>query len=280
MEWDLRRDDTIEECVRHSDVVINVVGREWETRNFSFQDIYVDGPRRMAKIAHEAGVSRFVHVSHMNADARSAAQSYRAKAAGEQAVADAFPGATIVRPSWLFGTEDNLLNLLANAPWLFRVNKQETVTSPVHVRRRRPGAELIVQVHDVAEALSRLVDAESMIGRTVSLPGPHRLTYADIMRIGEAAALRKLDGRNLPKPLLALASRFAQYATIVNPDWVARRYIDEKPVEAGTAGFADLNIEPESLEDLAVVYMRCVGGSHLPRLIRAACTARRTSTTD
>ena len=115
-----------------------------------------------------------------------------------------------------------------------------------------------MQVYDVAEALSRLVDAESMIGRTVSLPGPDRLTYADIIRIGEGAALRKFDGRNLPKPLLALASKFAQYATIVNPDWVARRYIDEKPVEAGTAGFADLNIEPESLEDLAVVYMRCV----------------------
>lgn len=243
LEWDLHSDRMIEECLRHSDVVINTVGREWETSNYSFTDIYAEGPRRMARLAQRAGVSRFIHVSHMDADHHSPAASLRAKAQGEDAVVDAFPGATIVRPSYMFGAEDQLLNLLGSYPWLFRVNGQNTRTSPVHAL-------------DVAEAITTLVDAESTVGKIVSLPGPHSMTYADIIRIGEEAAHRKYDGINIPRFALSAASRLTKIITRVNPDWVARRYIDEKPMDPTSITWDYLGIEPDSLEDLAPVYMR------------------------
>jgi NADH dehydrogenase (ubiquinone) 1 alpha subcomplex subunit 9 len=70
-------------------------------RNFDFNDVNVAGARRIARIAHLSGVSKFIHVSHLNADPNSPSEFYRTKYEGEQAVKEAFPGATIVRPGWM-----------------------------------------------------------------------------------------------------------------------------------------------------------------------------------
>lgn len=138
LEFDLRNDTQIEECVRHSDVVYNLVGRDHETKNFSYTDVSVEGARRIARIASLTGVSRVIHVSHINADVNSKSKFYRAKAEGEEAVKEAFPGATIVRPAPMFGHEDRLLNKMVTKPWSFRVNDLETTISPVSVRRCFP----------------------------------------------------------------------------------------------------------------------------------------------
>ncbi|KAK0534649.1 Protein-lysine N-methyltransferase efm5, partial [Tilletia horrida] len=113
MEWDLRDDQQTEECLRHSDIVYNLVGRNYETKNFKFDDVHVKGAERIAQIAEAAGVSRLVHVSHLNADLESSSAFYRTKAEGEIAVKRAFDGATIVRPGPIYGHEDRLLNSMA-----------------------------------------------------------------------------------------------------------------------------------------------------------------------
>jgi NADH dehydrogenase (ubiquinone) 1 alpha subcomplex subunit 9 len=82
-------------------------------RNFDFFDVHRDGARRIAEIAEASGVSRFIHVSHLNADLDSPSAFLRSKAEGEDAVKTAFQGATIVRPGPLFGHEDRLLNSIA-----------------------------------------------------------------------------------------------------------------------------------------------------------------------
>lgn len=96
--------------------------------------MHVSGARRMARISHLSGVSRFIHVSHLNADPNSKSAYYRTKFEGEQAVREAFPEATIVRPGWMYGHEDRLLNTLAVSPSVYRVNHGETKIKPVHVR--------------------------------------------------------------------------------------------------------------------------------------------------
>ena len=101
--------------MRHSDIVYNLVGRDYETKNFTYEDVHVTGPARIAAIAREAGVPRFVHVSHLNAAADSTSVFYRTKAEGEQAVKEAFGDATIVRPAPMYGYEDRLLNHVACA---------------------------------------------------------------------------------------------------------------------------------------------------------------------
>lgn len=120
--------------MRHSDIVFNLVGREYETkyvtlpipicvpylikpralpRNFTYYDVHAKGAEAIATIAAQSGVDRFVHVSHLNAAQDSESAFYRSKAAGEELVKEAFPTATIVRPATMFGYEDRLLNNMA-----------------------------------------------------------------------------------------------------------------------------------------------------------------------
>jgi len=128
----LRNDDQIAECIRASDIVYNLVGRDYETkyvltvlrslkyildkpwiRNYSFEEVHVKGAGRIARIASELNVPRFVHVSHLNASRESRSAFYRSKAAAEENVRQAFVDASIVRPAIMFGHEDKLLNNMA-----------------------------------------------------------------------------------------------------------------------------------------------------------------------
>lgn len=112
--------------------MFNLVGRDFETkfavssssadvtltcstliRNFDYKSVHVSGAERIAKIAAESGVSRFIHLSHLNALENSPSKFYAAKAEGEQLVQAAFPTATIVRPATMFGYEDKLLTNIA-----------------------------------------------------------------------------------------------------------------------------------------------------------------------
>ncbi|KAG8898072.1 hypothetical protein FRB99_007678, partial [Tulasnella sp. 403] len=113
LEWDIRDPDTIAECVRHSDIVYNLVGRDYETKNFTYEDVHVKGAKSIAEISYANSVSRFIHVSHLNANINSPSKYYATKAAGEDEVKAAFPNATIVRPGAYFGHEDKLLNNMA-----------------------------------------------------------------------------------------------------------------------------------------------------------------------
>jgi NADH dehydrogenase (ubiquinone) 1 alpha subcomplex subunit 9 len=85
------------------------------SRNFGFEDIHVTGPQRIAHIAKESGVARFVQISHLNASPDSSSTFYRTKFEGEAAVKDAFPTATIARPAIMYGYEDKLLQNMAGA---------------------------------------------------------------------------------------------------------------------------------------------------------------------
>lgn len=84
-------------------------------RNFNFADANAIGPARIAKIAAECGVSNFIQVSHLNAAKASPSQFYHNKAVGEELIKEAFPTATIVRPSTMYGYEDKLLTNMAGA---------------------------------------------------------------------------------------------------------------------------------------------------------------------
>lgn len=84
------------------------------TRNFSYSAVHADGAERIARITAQTGVPRFVHLSHLNASRDSPSKFYQSKAEGEERVKAAFEGATIVRPSTMFGAEDKLLNNMAS----------------------------------------------------------------------------------------------------------------------------------------------------------------------
>lgn len=84
--------------------------------------MHAEGASRIAKIAAEARVPRFVHVSHLNASLESPSKFYRSKARGEELVKKAFPTATIVRPASMYGYEDKLLNNIASESLIPAIN--------------------------------------------------------------------------------------------------------------------------------------------------------------
>jgi NADH dehydrogenase (ubiquinone) 1 alpha subcomplex subunit 9 len=79
MEYDLRNTPSLEESVRHSDVVYNLVGRTYPTKNFDLEDVHVEGVERIAEAVAKYDVDRFIHVSSYNADVNSPSEFYRTK---------------------------------------------------------------------------------------------------------------------------------------------------------------------------------------------------------
>ncbi|RKO96457.1 NAD(P)-binding protein, partial [Caulochytrium protostelioides] len=118
MRWHIEDEKSIAECVRHADVVYNLVGRDFETKNFTFNKAMVEGAQRIARICREEGVERMVHVSALNANVNSPSRFLQAKALGEEVVRAEFADATIVRPAGTYGVEDRFFNRLG---WLMRV---------------------------------------------------------------------------------------------------------------------------------------------------------------
>lgn len=133
----LRYPESLAHAVRGTEAVIMSVGILAPSGSQSFRAIHVDGPRAAAKAAREAGAQRFIHVSAIGADASSRSVYARTKAEGEAAVLDAFPGAIILRPSIVFGPEDQFFNRFASiariSPLLPLIGGGSTRFQPIYV---------------------------------------------------------------------------------------------------------------------------------------------------
>jgi NADH dehydrogenase (ubiquinone) 1 alpha subcomplex subunit 9 len=242
LEWDLRNERQITECLRHSDIVYNLVGRDYETKNFDYAAVHVVGAERIAQIAAREGVPRLVHISHLNADLNSPSKFYQTKAEGEEKVKVAFPNATIVRPGTLFGYEDKLLINMAIWPIWWKLNHAETKMRPVHVM-------------DVAQALANLISLPQ-ITRTLSLPGPSTLTYEYLLDLVSSVTLRPPSKAPvLPKAVATLLTKAAQavWWPGLSPDEVTRRYINDTDV---SGDWEAVNVVPTEIEQHAITYLR------------------------
>ena len=120
-----------------------------------------------------------------------------------------------------------------------------------------------------------MMDAESTIGQTFSLPGPKTYSYNDLLQIAELRTLKKLGGLTTPKWAASLASRVWEnvWWPTISPDEIVRRFMDDLENEAGTLGFADLNITPDVLDDLAIVYLRRYRSRSVSSYLSAAFAA-------
>lgn len=112
----LRDEETIMKAMKYSNVVINLVGRDWETKNFKFNDVHVTGAALLAKCAKQSGVEKFIHLSALNCSdhpptifQKGGSTFLRSKLKGEEAVLKEFPEATIFRPADVYGQEDRFL---------------------------------------------------------------------------------------------------------------------------------------------------------------------------
>ena len=184
--------------VANNDTVVNLVGILHESGAQRFDQVHHVAPARLARIAREAGVERFVHLSAIGADPRSNSAYARTKAAGEEAVRDAFPTATILRPSIVFGPEDQFFNRFAAlamiSPVLPLIGGGETRFQPVYVG-------------DVADAVVRCIDDPATAGRVYELGGPRVYTFRALIELLLAEIRHKRLLINVPFGIAALQAR-------------------------------------------------------------------------
>ena len=235
---DVTRADSIARAVAGADVVINLVG----VLAGDFHRYHVDGARTVAEAAATAGATTLVHVSAIGADPASPSAYGRSKGEGEAAVRAAFPAATIVRPSIVFGREDAFINrfagMIAKAP-IVPVLRAGTRFQPVFAA-------------DVAEAIAAIVARPAATaGRTYELGGPDVLTMGGIIRWIAATIGRTPTIVELPDTAGALIARagFLPGAPITRDQWLMLQRDNVVADEA--EGLAALRVVPTPLAAVA-----------------------------
>ncbi|OBT90831.1 NADH-ubiquinone oxidoreductase 40 kDa subunit, mitochondrial [Pseudogymnoascus sp. 03VT05] len=245
MEYDLRNTESLEESVRHSDIVYNLVGRSYPTKNFDLEDVHVEGAERIADAVAKYDVDRFVHVSSYNADVNSTSEFYRTKARGESVVRSIFPETTIVRPAPMFGFEDRLLHKLAGVTNLLTSNNMEERYKPVHVI-------------DVGHALEKMLNDDSTASQTYELFGPKDYSTAEIAELVDKEIHKHRRHINLPKSILKPAATILNKALwwpVLSGDEIEREFIDQH-IDPTAKTFKDLDIEPADLANLTFHYLQ------------------------
>jgi NADH dehydrogenase len=247
----LRYPASVRTAMRDSHVAINLVGILSKSGAQTFDAVVAEGAATVAKAAAAAG-ARMVHVSAIGADSKSASAYARAKAAGEKAVLAAVPSATILRPSVMFGSEDQFANRFAAlarmSPVLPLIGGGATKLQPVYV-------------DDVATAVADAVDGRTKVGAVYELGGPEVLSMREIMQI----ILRVIERDRMLVPLpfaiarfKAMFLQFAPGALKLTPDQVALLKTDNVVSDAATAAgltLQGLGISPESMEAVVPQYL-------------------------
>jgi uncharacterized protein YbjT (DUF2867 family) len=239
---DVTKPESIARAVAGADAVVNLVG----ILSGDFQRIQVDGAKTVATEAARAGVATLVHMSAIGADSASESGYGRSKGDGEAAVRAAFPGATILRPSIVFGREDQFLNrfagMISSAP-VVPVLRSGTQFQPVYVV-------------DVAQAVVAAIDhPELAAGKTFELGGPDTITMGALVRWIAKTTGHKRRIVDLPDAIGAAIAGlgFLPGAPITKDQW--RMLAQDNVVAPGANGLAALSITPTPLDAVAPTWL-------------------------
>lgn len=235
---DITKPQSVARAIVGSDIVINLVG----ILSGNFDAIQHQGAANVAKAAADAGARTLVHVSAIGADAESPAGYARTKAAGETAVKGAFPTATILRPSIIFGREDQFINRFANliamAP-IVPVMAPDTKFQPVYVA-------------DVARAVANAANDPLVHGgKTYELGGPQQLSMMELNQWIAKAIGRDKPLVAVPAPIAGLIATFGFLpgAPITRDQWAMLQ--KNNVVTPGVADLAALGVSATPMASVA-----------------------------
>ncbi len=245
----VRHPDSIAVAVDGAEAAVNLVGLLYESGRQNFAALHLDAAKTIAEAATAAGATRLVQVSAIGADAGSAAAYARTKAQGEAAVRAAFPAATILRPSVLFGEEDDFFNrfaaMAAKAPALPLIGGGKTRFQPVYAG-------------DVGAAIAKALTLEGAPGGAYELGGPAVYSFRELMIL----VLKETHHRrllvNVPFPAAQLMGSIGQllartpFAPPITRDQVELMKTDN--IATGP-GLAALGVTPTVLEAVLPTYL-------------------------
>ena len=238
---------TVAPAIEGADAVVNTVGHYVARGSATFEAIHGQGAMHVARASAAAGVRRLVHISGIGADPASESPYVRARAIGEGLVREAFPEATILRPSVMFGPKDAFFNQLAAIarvmPVLPLFGRGEVRLQPAYVG-------------DVAEAVARALMRDDSPGRTYELGGARAYTYKALLQLLLEQTGRRRLLMPVPYPVWELI------AALLSP--LANRPISRDQVvlmkrdnvaAPDALTFADLGITPHSVEEILPGYL-------------------------
>ncbi len=244
---DIRSEKAVAAAVAGVDVVINAVSLGVQTRRNRFADVHVQGAKRVARLAAAAGVKRLIHVSGIGSDPHSDSAYVAARGHGDRAVLEAFPAATLLKPSVVFGPGDHFFSTFAA------------------MARLLPGLPLFgggtarvqpVYVGDVADAAMKVLDGADSPGQTYELGGPTVYTYRELMEL----LLRTVERKRLLVPvperialILAAIASLAPNKPLTRD--MVKLAVADNVVGAGAKSLKDLGIVPTSVEVILPTYM-------------------------
>jgi uncharacterized protein YbjT (DUF2867 family) len=244
---DLTSEAALGQVVQGAFAVINLIGILYETKRQTFAEIQGELPGRIARAAAATGVTRLVQVSAIGADPESPSAYARSKAAGEQAVREAFAQATIMRPSIVVGPQDGFFNRFAAMarllPALPLIGGGRTRFQPIYVG-------------DVADAIVAALEQDNAPGRTFELGGPQVYSFVELLRY----MLQVIGRRRLLVPIsFELAMLQARFLELLPVPPLTRDQVElletDNVVAAGAATLADLGITPTPIELVVPEYL-------------------------
>ncbi len=249
----IRDDASVALAMQGADAVVNCVGVLNELGKNEFDAVQADGAERIALLAAQQGVAQMVHISAIGADAESDSQYSRTKAQGEAAVLEHMPGAVILRPSVIFGTEDQFFNRFAGmtriSPFLPLVGAG-TKFQPVFV-------------DDVAKAAVKGVLGQAPAG-VYELGGPEVKTFRALMQQMLDVIHRRRVIIGMPFWAARIMAGVLDIVKFVSfqlfPNNILTRdqlknLRRDNVVSEGAMGFSDLGIEPTTLESVLPEYL-------------------------
>jgi uncharacterized protein YbjT (DUF2867 family) len=241
---DVLDDSSVASAVEGASAVINLVGILSEMGYQTYAAVHVGGARRVALAARSAGALQLVHLSALGATKVAPALSDRTKAEGEEAVRAAFPEATIIRPSLVFGSGDHFFTRFANmaqrSPVLPLIGGGATKFQPAHVE-------------DVAAAIARVLMRGGTAGRAYEFGGPDIYSLKELLELMLAA----LGWRRLLLPVpFALAEMLTGVLELLPASLLTRDQVRLLQTDKTNSGrestFAELGIRPTDLRTFLV----------------------------
>lgn len=249
----IRDDSSVRSVMSGADAVVNCVGILAESGKNNFDAVQAEGAARIAMIAADEDVSKLVHISAIGADENSESDYARTKALGEQGVLEHMPGAVILRPSIIFGPEDEFFNRFAGMTKfgpVLPVVGADTKFQPVYV-------------DDVARAAEKALTGHVEAG-IYALGGPEVMTFRGLMQKMLDVIHRRRMIVNIPffaARIMAFGFDMLQAVTagliqngMITRDQV-RNLANDNVVSEGDKGFADLGIEPTSMASVLPEYL-------------------------
>jgi uncharacterized protein YbjT (DUF2867 family) len=243
---DINDDRSVADALADIGSAVNAVSLYAESGQQTFHSVHVTAAARVARLAREGAIERLIHVSGIGSDSESTSPYIRSRGEGERVVRVAFPAATFIRPSVMFGRGDAFVTpvakILRRLPVIPLFGDGQTRLQPAYVE-------------DVAEAIARAVQ-NSRSEMCYELGGPRVYTYRSLLEV----IARSLGKKPLLVPVpFRLWRMFALIAEIFPQPPITRNQVElmqmDNVVSLDAPGFADLQISPRSLEDVLPAMM-------------------------